>query len=111
MFGANIKYEHSEKPTMSLETYPFDCEFDFPNTKYLCPKRLINNTLAKIRDDHDGVFREKTVNNIPTLMDELPNIEITALKIDENSPVINKSLFEVQLRKNTVVTFSCILPV
>ena len=73
-------------------------------SRKLMPKRAINQTLAKIRDDYYGLFRETNNKNTPTVLDEMPNVEITAFKIDEDSPVINRSLFEVQLRKNTGVT-------
>jgi monovalent cation:H+ antiporter-2, CPA2 family len=77
-------------------------------SKKLLPKRVINKALAQIREDYYGIFREKNMKNMPNILDDLPNIEINAFKIDENSPVIGRSLFDVHLRKNTGATLLAI---
>jgi K+/H+ antiporter YhaU regulatory subunit KhtT len=46
--------------------------------------------------------------NQPTIMDELPNMNITAIKVDFNSLLDGKTLIESQLRNKTGVTLLAI---
>ena len=73
-------------------------------TKRLLPKNEIETTLAQIRDEHYGIFREKDENEKHAILSHLPNIEVTALKIEENSPMIGKTLKELKIRRNYGVT-------
>ena len=74
-----------------------------PN-KRLLPYREINKIVAKIRDDHYGLFREKGKKANNTLLDELPNIEISAFKIDASSEICNRTLEDIKLRHKSDVT-------
>ena len=76
--------------------------------KRLVPQREINMIIAKIRDDHYGIFREK-MDHSDLLFRELPNLEIMALKVRENSFVIGKSISEIKFRKVFGVTLVAIL--
>lgn len=76
--------------------------------KLLVPRRKINNTIAKIRDDHYGIFRENKPKG-ESILDELPNIEINAVKIDDNAFVIEKSLLDLKFRVTYGATVVAIL--
>ncbi|MFC2137788.1 cation:proton antiporter, partial [Bacteroidota bacterium] len=73
-------------------------------SKRLFLKRDINRVLAKIREDYYGIIRDNDAKYTSSILDEIPNLEITALKIDDSSPVIGKSIVGLQLRKVTGVT-------
>lgn len=76
--------------------------------KRLVPQREINMNIAKIRGDHYGIFRDET-DKSNQLFKELPNLEIRALKIQEGSSVIGKTIGEIQFRKYFGVTLVAIL--
>lgn len=76
--------------------------------KRLVPQREINLIIAKIRDDHYGIFREET-DRSNLLFNELPNIEITALKVRDDSFVIGKTISEIRFRKVFGVTLVAVL--
>ncbi|GET25971.1 monovalent cation:proton antiporter family protein [Prolixibacter sp. NT017] len=74
---------------------------------YLIPDNEIRSTVAQIRDDHYGIFREKAEVFVPKqhdILNEIPNLEIIALKVEPISPLIGQSLAEVQFRRTFGVT-------
>ncbi len=73
-------------------------------TKRLVPRNEVETTLAQLRDEHYGIFREKDIDEKHAVMSHLPNIEVVALKIEEDSPLIGKSLKELKIRRNYGVT-------
>ncbi len=77
--------------------------------KKLVPQRDINIALARIREENYGIFREEAEKKNGSIIKELPNIEISALKVDGNSPLIGKNLVEMQFRKTYRVTLVGIL--
>jgi monovalent cation:H+ antiporter-2, CPA2 family len=76
--------------------------------KKLVPERDISMTLARIREENYGIFREKEKTDL-SFIKELPNIEITALKVEEDSPLTGRSLVEVQFRNKYRVTLIAVL--
>lgn len=76
--------------------------------KRLVPQREINMVTAKIRDDHYGIFRDRS-NESDLLFKELPNLEIRALKVREGSTVTGKSIKDIHFRKTFGVTLVAIL--
>jgi CPA2 family monovalent cation:H+ antiporter-2 len=85
----------------------FEIAIDFFNRvlmKRLYPQKKINRMLAQIRTMNLGVFSEKDMVNQPSLIDELPNVNITAITIEPNSFSDGKTLGESDLRKKTGVT-------
>ncbi|HBL74565.1 MAG: sodium:proton exchanger [Bacteroidetes bacterium GWF2_42_66] len=72
--------------------------------KRLYPQREMNRILTHIRSMSLGEFTEKDTVNKPSLLDDLPNLNITALKIDANSMADGKLLSDIELRKKTGVT-------
>jgi len=77
-------------------------------THKLFPQKEINRILNHIRSSNLGVYSEKDIINKPSLFDELPNMNISAIKVDTNSPADGKSLLEIQLRNKTGVTLLAI---
>jgi len=74
----------------------------------LYPQREVNRILTHIRSENLGVYSEMDIVNQPTIMDELPNMNITAIKVDSNSLLDGKTLTESQLRNKTGVTLLAI---
>jgi CPA2 family monovalent cation:H+ antiporter-2 len=75
----------------------------------LLPQREINNTIAKIRDDHYGIFLEKEERPEALSLKGLPNIEIVAHTVVGPLPIIGKNLIEIQFRKTFEVTLVAIM--
>ena len=73
-------------------------------TNFLLPQDEIDTTIARIRDDHYGIFYEKKEDERYNILKEIPNIEIVALKVNERSKLIGKTLAESELRKKYGVT-------
>jgi CPA2 family monovalent cation:H+ antiporter-2 len=72
------------------------------------PKKEINHLLAKIRNKNYGIFSERDDKGQLSLLDQMPNIEISAIDIDNDSVVIGKTVSEIQLRKEVGVTLVAI---
>lgn len=83
--------------------------FDRVLSKLLIPRKDINAVIARIRDDNYGIFREKGTKSDLSVLKDYANIEITAVKVDDRSPVIGKSLVEMQFRKTYGVTLVALL--
>lgn len=73
-------------------------------TKRLMPRREINRILSHIRNDFFGIFCEKDINNKPSILDELSDNEICALKVELESQADGKKINNASLRKKTGVT-------
>ena len=76
--------------------------------KRLLPQKEVNRILTHIRNTSLGTFSEKDIVNQPSLLDEFPNINISAVTVEQGSHVENKSLLEINLRKETGVTLLAI---
>ncbi len=72
--------------------------------KLLIPKGEIETAISHIRDDNYGIFKEKDGNNTFTLTDEIPDIEIVALRAGDYDMFPGNSLKEVHLRKQYGLT-------
>ncbi len=85
----------------------FEIAIDFFNRvlmKRLYPQKEINRMLAHIRSMNLGEFSEKDMVNQPSILDELKNVNISAVSVEENSFVEGKTLAETDLRKKAGVT-------
>ena len=60
--------------------------------------------MAEIRTINQGVFSEKDMVNQPSIIDEMPNVNISAITIEPGSFAEGKTLAETDLRKKTGVT-------
>jgi len=74
----------------------------------LYPQKDINRILNHIRSLNLGEFTEKDTINQPSIFDELPNMNITAIKVDFKSMLDGKTLADSQLRNKTGVTLLAI---
>jgi CPA2 family monovalent cation:H+ antiporter-2 len=83
--------------------------FDRVLSKLLIPRKEINAVIGRIRDDHYGIFLEKETKTDLSVLKNHANIEITAVRVDDHSPVIGKSLVEMQFRKTFGVTLVALL--
>jgi monovalent cation:H+ antiporter-2, CPA2 family len=91
------------------QIYPekFEIAIDFFHRvlmKRLYPHKEINRMLAHIRSMNLGTFSEKDMKNQPSILDELKNLNISAVTVEANSFVVDKTLGETDLRKKTGVT-------
>lgn len=74
--------------------------------KYLVPRDEIERLVAEIRSDGYEMFRSLS-NESSALSDlslQLPDVEISTLRVVEGSPLVGKSLAETELRKKYGVT-------
>jgi monovalent cation:H+ antiporter-2, CPA2 family len=76
--------------------------------KKLYPQKNINRILTRIRNANLGEFTEKDIINQPSFFDELPNVNISAIKVDAGSDGDGHSLSDLQLRTKTGVTLLAI---
>lgn len=83
--------------------------FDRVLSKLLIPRKEINAVIGRIRDDNYGIFLEKETKTDLSVLKHHANIEITAVKVDDHSPVIGKSLVEMQFRRTFGVTLVALL--
>jgi CPA2 family monovalent cation:H+ antiporter-2 len=75
-------------------------------SKYLIPKDEIDKLVAEVRADGYEMFRSlsKESTSFSDLGLQLPDVEISTLRIDEKSPLVGKSLSQTELRKEYGVT-------
>jgi CPA2 family monovalent cation:H+ antiporter-2 len=76
--------------------------------KKLYPQKEINRILTHIRNLNLGVFSEKDIVNQPSIFDELPNMNISAITVESKSMADGKTLGDIQLRGKTGVTLLAI---
>ncbi len=72
--------------------------------KRLMVQREINTIISNIRDGYYGLFRENNKINNDWFFDEVPEFEINAFQIEENSEIENHSLKEISLRRKHNIT-------
>jgi CPA2 family monovalent cation:H+ antiporter-2 len=72
--------------------------------KYLIPRMEIERAIARIREDNYGIFREKDKVGGYSLLKDIPDIEIAAVKVEEKSVFAGKTIAETALRKTCGVT-------
>lgn len=74
-------------------------------TKYLLPQSEIRQIIGRIRKDNYGVFRDSSKKPSRfSIMKDLPNIEIAALKVREDSLLVGKTLAETDFRNKVGAT-------
>ena len=76
--------------------------------KKLYPQCEVNRLLTHIRSTNLGEFIEKDTVNQSSILDQLPNVSVIAIKTDAGSVAYGKSLFDIDLRKKTGVTLLAI---
>ena len=76
--------------------------------KRLIPHRDLNRIITHIRNTSLGEFSQRDLVNQPSPLDEFPNISITAVTIEEGSYAVNRSIIEIDLRRETGATLLAI---
>jgi len=74
----------------------------------LYPRKEVNRILSHIRTMNLGEFTDRDVIHQPSVLDDFPNLNIAAIKIDPGSGAEGKSLLDLQLRNKTGVTLLAI---
>ena len=72
--------------------------------KYLIPRMEIERSVARIRKDNYGIFRDRSREEKHSLLKDIPDIEIAAVRISAGSPFAGKTISETELRKKYGVT-------
>ena len=72
--------------------------------KYLLPRKEISRAIEKIRMDNYGIFRDEVSDGGYSLVKDIPNIEVSAIKIEDGSLLTEKSIVGVNFRKVYGVT-------
>jgi len=70
--------------------------------KYLVPRDEIERFIAEVRSDGYGMFRSPEP--FPGLKLHIPGIEVSAMKVEEDSPLVGKTLAQTDLRRRFGVT-------
>jgi len=75
-------------------------------TKYLIPRDEIESLVAEVRSDGYEMFRSlsKKSSSFADLKLQLPDVEISTLRVAEGSPLVGKTLARIELRKKYGVT-------
>ena len=76
--------------------------------KYLIPRMDIERAIARTREDNYGIFRDKSKVGGYSLLKDIPDIEIAAVKVGEKSVFAGKTIAETALRKTCGVTMVAI---
>ncbi len=77
-------------------------------TRKKYPKNIISQMLTQVREFHLGEFTLKDKVNQPSIFDEFSATHIQTKQVAEGSYAEGKSLFEINLRKETGVTLLAI---
>ncbi|TFH48219.1 MAG: sodium:proton exchanger, partial [Bacteroidia bacterium] len=72
--------------------------------KYLIPRLEIEKAVANLREDNYGIFREKAKDARYSILKDIPDLEITAVKVDRNSGFAGKKILDTELRTKYGVT-------
>ena len=72
--------------------------------KYLIPRLEIEKAVARVREDNYGIFREKEKDARYSILKEIPDLEITAVKVGGKSGFAGKKILETALRSKYGVT-------
>lgn len=83
--------------------------FDQLLAKLMIPRKEINSLINRIRNDKYGIFRDNMEKSDLSVLKDLANIEITAVRVDDQSLIIGKSLVEMQLRNKYGVTIAALM--
>ncbi len=89
----------------------FETAIDFYErilSKYLIPRMEIERSIARIREDNYGIFRDKSKVERYSLLKDIPEIEIAAVKVRGKTVFIGKTIAETALRKTSGVTMVAI---
>ena len=76
--------------------------------KYLIPRMDIERAIARTREDNYGIFRDRTKVGGYSLLKDIPDIEIAAARVGEESVFSGKTIAQTAMRKTAGVTIVAI---
>lgn len=76
--------------------------------KYLIPRMDIERAIARTREDNYGIFRDNTRVGGYSLLKDIPDIEIAAARVGEESVFAGKTIAQTAMRKTAGVTIVAI---
>ncbi len=76
--------------------------------KYLIPRMEIERAIARTREDNYGIFRDQSKLGGHSLLKDIPDIEIAAVKVGKKSVFAGKTIAQTALRKTCGVTMVAI---
>lgn len=89
----------------------FETAIEFFNQilkKRLMPQRDISVLVNRVREDYYGVFREYSHTEPGWFLEELPDFEINAYRVETGSEIVGRSLRDIALRRRMNVTLLAI---
>jgi CPA2 family monovalent cation:H+ antiporter-2 len=117
-FIARTRYLQEMKPLYELgadEVIPEEFEtsveiFTRVLMKYLIPRAEIERFIAEVRSDGYEMFRSLSRESASfcDLKHHLPDVEISLLRVGERSPIVGKSLAQIELRRKYGITLLAI---
>jgi monovalent cation:H+ antiporter-2, CPA2 family len=78
--------------------------FERVMANFLLPRNEIDLAVDRIRSDHYGIFMEDNGNTRFNISKDIPDVEIIAIEVIKNAPVIGKTLVESKLRQDYGIT-------
>ena len=76
--------------------------------KYLIPRMDIERAIARVREDNYGIFRDRGKVRGYSLLKDIPDIEIAAVRVGGESLFAGKTIAETAMRKTAGVTIVAI---
>ncbi len=76
--------------------------------KYLIPRMDIERAIARTREDNYGIFRDRSKMGGYSLLKDIPDIEIAAVRVVEKSLFAGKTIAQTAMRKTAGVTIVAI---
>ncbi|NLE36198.1 MAG: sodium:proton exchanger [Bacteroidales bacterium] len=76
--------------------------------KYLIPRMDIERAIARTREDNYGIFRDRSKVGGYSLLKDIPDIEIAAVRVGEESVFAGKTIAQTAMRKTAGVTIVAI---
>ena len=71
-------------------------------------RQEVNRIISHIRSTHLGELPSRDQKHQPTILDELPNVIISALEVEPGSEAEERTLLDIRLRSRTGVTLLAI---
>ena len=78
--------------------------FERVMANFLLPRKEIDLAIDRIRSDHYGIFMEENGFARFNISKDIPDVEIIAMEVMKDAPIIGKSLVESQLRQQFGIT-------
>jgi CPA2 family monovalent cation:H+ antiporter-2 len=78
--------------------------FERVMANFLLPRKEIDLAIDRIRSDHYGIFMEENGFARFNISKDIPDVEIIAMEVMKDAPIVGKTLVESQLRQQFSIT-------